>query len=60
MFAPLPEGFCIALERFYDIDFLSVIKHVLGPKKPHFRTLARNLLLNVKARGIRLRDPESD
>lgn len=60
MFASLPEGVWIAFERFYDIDFLSVIKNVLGPTKPHFRTLVRKVLLNVKARRIRLRDPGSD
>lgn len=34
--APLPEGFCIALELFNDLDFVYVIKHNLGPAKPTF------------------------
>lgn len=36
VFTPLPKGFCIALIRFYDLDFVSVIKHDLGPANSHF------------------------
>lgn len=31
VFAPLPKGFCIALERVYDLDLVSAIKRDLGP-----------------------------
>lgn len=35
----------IALERVYDLDFVSAIKHYLGSERPHFRPLLRNVLL---------------
>lgn len=46
VFAPVPKEFCKALERFYEHDFVSVIKHDLGPAKPHFRFLVRNVLFH--------------
>jgi hypothetical protein len=39
---------CLALERFLDLDYVSVLKYDLGPQKPHFRPLVQNILLQNK------------